>query len=209
MFRDRREAGRALAGLLRRHEGSDAVILAIPKGGIPVGYEVAKALGCPLDIVLVRKLPVPWEPEAGFGAITEDGAIFLNDPLVSQSGLSPGEIESVAATVRAEVSRRADALRGNRPPLSLADRTVFLVDDGLASGYTMLAALASERVRRARRAVVAVPCGSGVAIRRVQGQADDLYVIVRSDEVPFAVASFYESFPEVPDAVARELLASA
>lgn len=181
----------------------------MPKGGIPVGLEVARTLGCPIDVVLVRKLPIPWQPEAGFGAMTEDGAIFLNDPLVRQAGLSRTDIDAVVETVRSELSRRAAVLRGPREPGNLTDKIALLVDDGLASGYTMLAALASARARRARRAVVAVPCGSAAAIRRVRPQADDLFVLARSDDLPFAVASFYESFPEIPDALAVELLASA
>lgn len=176
-FRDRQAAGRALAGVLSdSYAGVAGVVFAIPRGGVPVGCEVAQVLDVPLDVIVPRKMPIPWEPEAGFGAVTADGTLLLNEPLVAQLGLTEAQINRLAAQVQQEVRRRLRVYRGSRPMPDVKGRTVFLIDDGLASGFTMLTAVRSVRKVEPARIVVAVPVSP-----------------------PFAVASFYGCFPDLSD----------
>ncbi len=199
MFRDREQAGRQLAVLLRRFEGHDVVVLGIPRGGVPVAYGVAQGLRAPLDIVVVRKLQIPFDPEAGFGAVNVEGTVILNDELVHRIPLDADDVRRITAEVLEEVVRRERAYRRGRGPVPLKGKTVFVVDDGLASGYTMLAAVGSALGRGAARVAVAVPCASSRAFALVSKRTGDVYCIARSDEPVFAVASFYESFPDLTD----------
>ncbi len=206
MFKDREQAGLQLAKLLRRFEGRDVAVLGVPRGGIPVAYSLARELKAPLDIVTVRKLQVPFDPEAGFGAVTAEGNVVLNDELVRRIHLEPDDVRRISDEVLEEVRRREREYRRGRAPLDLKGRMVFVVDDGLASGYTMLAAVQSVLGRGAEKVAVAVPCASSRAFSLVTRRTGDVYCIVRSDEPVFAVASFYESFPEMEDDEVRAYL---
>src|SRR5439155_12841820 len=156
-FRNRQEAGRLLAERLQEHGGRDVIVLALPRGGVPVGLEIARALGVPLDVFLVRKLGLPGQEELAMGAIASGGARVLNEDLVATLGLSSDVIDSVAAREQAELDRREQAYRGDRPAPDVGGRTVIVVDDGLATGSSMRAAVAALRQRGPARIVVAVP----------------------------------------------------
>lgn len=199
LFRNRAEAGKRLAERLLDYAGSGAVVLAIPRGGVPVAYEIAKRLGAELDVIIPRKMPIPWNPEAGFGAITADGTMVLNEPMVESLGLTPGDISRVAEEVRREVVRRTRTYRGDKPPVDVAGKIVILVDDGLASGYTMLAAIKSVRKLSPSKVIVAVPVASSSAARLVERAADRLIALVVSDRLPFAVADFYLEWRDLTD----------
>lgn len=199
LFRNRAEAGKRLAERLLDYAGSGAVVLAIPRGGVPVAYEIAKRLGAELDVIIPRKMPIPWNPEAGFGAITADGTMVLNEPMVESLGLTPDDISRVAEEVRREVVRRTRAYRGEKPPVDVAGKIVILVDDGLASGYTMLAAIQSVRKLSPSKVIVAVPVASSSAARLVERAADRVIALVVSDRLPFAVADFYLEWRDLTD----------
>lgn len=156
-YRDRQHAGFELAEALLDLHGSDSVVLGLPRGGVPVAAAVAEHLGLPLDVIVVRKLGVPSQPELGFGAIGEDGARVLNTEIIGTVGLTTVEIERVEQQERVELDRRVRTYRRDRPPVSVRDRTVVLVDDGIATGSTMAAVCATARERGASRVVVAVP----------------------------------------------------
>jgi len=204
-FETREEAGRHLAReVARRYAGRKAIVLAIPRGGVPVGAPIALRLSAPLDVIIPRKLPIPWDPEAGFGAVTADGTIVLNDELVALLGLTPEEIEREARQVQAEIQRRTREYRGDRPPPAVEGKLVILTDDGLASGYTMLAAIRSVRAGRPAEVLVAVPVAPLDSARRVSAEANDLICLIGQERGPFAVASFYHFFPELTD---EEILA--
>ena len=206
MFYDRRDAGRQLAERLLPYRERDPIVLGIPRGGVPVGYEVSRALGCPLDVIVPRKLPIPWSPEAGFGAIMPDGTRVLNERMVRQLGLSADEITEIADEVLAEVGRREKAFRGDRPPVEVAGKTAILVDDGLATGYTMIAAARAVKKRGPASVIVAVPVSPRASAEDVGREADELIVLHLSDEYPFAVASFYEEWTEMTDEEVRGYL---
>ncbi len=206
VFSDRREAGRHLAERLLGFRERECIVLGIPRGGVPVGYEISSALECPLDVVVPRKLPVPWSPEAGFGAVMPDGTRVLNRPMVAQLGLSASDIDGIAAEVLREVRRRERAYRGDRPAPELAGRVAMLVDDGLATGYTMLAAIEAARKQGAEEVVAAVPVSPRDSAERVGRAADSSIVLHVSRMLPFAVASFYRSFPDLSDEAVRRLL---
>jgi putative phosphoribosyl transferase len=216
-------------------------VLAIPRGGVPVGYEVSRVLGCPLDVIVPRKLPIPWSPEAGFGAIMPDGTRVLNERMARQLGLAADEIAEIAEEVLDEVRRREAAFRGNRPPPAVAGRAAILIDDGLATGYTMIAAVRAVRKRGPSSVVVAVPVSPRDSANQVARDADevllrlakysdiaksgksrpepgknapvhcnsymrDSIVLHISDDYPFAVASFYQQFPDLTDEEVRGYL---
>ena len=199
IFRDREDAGKQLEARLESFQSVDTVVLAVPRGGIPVAIEVAQGLNAPFDIVVVRKITIPQNPEAGYGAVAEDGARFLNEPLVAQLGLSRQQIEDHAQHVLSEIKRRNKLYREVLPGISLQDRTVVVIDDGLASGYTMVAAVKSIQQRKAARIIVASPVSSGKAYELIKPLCDDLVCLVVSDLYPFAVASFYHHWHDLTD----------
>jgi putative phosphoribosyl transferase len=205
IYEDRHDAGRRLAErlLIYRH---NAIVLAIPRGGVPVGYEVSKRLEVPLDLIIPRKLPIPSDPEAGFGAIAPDGTIVLNERLVAYFGLSVQDIERISKEVLAEIRRRAGEYRGSRPFPDLKNKNVIVVDDGLASGYTMVAAVRAVRRERPKRVIVAVPCSPGSSVERLEKEADEVISLAVQPYGPFAVASYYESFPDLSDGEVKTLL---
>ncbi|HEY3297968.1 MAG TPA: phosphoribosyltransferase family protein [Armatimonadota bacterium] len=208
LFRDRSEAGRKLAKHLAEYENEDALVLAIPRGGVPVGYEIAGHLHIPFDIIVPRKLPIPWNPEAGFGAVTADGTMVLNHPMVRSLGLREDEISSTADEVRQEIIRRTQVYRGDRPMPDLKGRAVILVDDGLASGYTMLAAIESVRKYKPSTVIVAVPVASSGAARMIAGEVDKFVAMIVSERLPFAVASFYALWRDLSDEEVQAYLES-
>jgi len=153
----------------------------------------------PLDVIVPRKIPIPWEPEAGFGAVTADGTLLLNEPLVAQLGLTGVQVRQLAAQVQEEVRRRLKVYRGNRPVPNVKGKTAFLIDDGLASGFTMLTAVRSVRREEPEEIVVAVPVSPRRSVKLVEPEVDDLVCLIMQESAPFAVASFYRSFPDLSD----------
>jgi len=199
IFENRQDAGRQLAEKLSGYKGQPVIVLAIPNGGVPVALEVAGALEADLDLVISRKIPIPLNPEAGFGAIADDGTIILNEIVVKSIGLSRQQIEYEASKVRAEIKQRSLLYRGNRPLVSVNGRIVILIDDGLASGFTMMAAVQSVRRRRPKEIVVAVPTASAIALKEVERVADKVVTCVTGFMPRFAVADFYRHWYDLGD----------
>ncbi|OPY26122.1 MAG: hypoxanthine-guanine phosphoribosyltransferase [Methanocella sp. PtaU1.Bin125] len=198
IFRDRREAGQKLAAKLEAYRSQDPVILAIPRGGVPVGCELSRALRAPFDLIIPRKLPIPYNPEAGFGAVTPDGTVVLNEALVRDIGLSRADIDNIVMTVLGEVQRRVKVYRPG-PPLELRGKTVIITDDGLASGYTMIAAVRAVKKQSPKKVVVAVPCSPRSSVERLKEEADEVISLTVQEYGSFAVASYYEEFPDLSD----------
>jgi predicted phosphoribosyltransferase len=203
-YRDRIDAGRKLAQSLEQERGGDAIVFAIPRGGIPVAVEVAGTLGLRLDIVVPRKIPIPDNPEAGYGAVTEDGIIVLNEPLVERLGLTRGLIERQAEQVMSEIRRRLSLYRTRLGESVVEGKAAIIIDDGLASGYTMLAAIGSLRRRGAVRVVAAAPVASSHAWELVKDRADEVVAPIVSSVYPFAVAGFYRQWHDLTDEEALE-----
>jgi predicted phosphoribosyltransferase/dienelactone hydrolase len=208
MFQDRSEAGRILAQHLEAHRTNHPVVLGIARGGVVVAAEVARALDAPLDVLVVRKLGVPWHPELGFGALAEEGVVVLNDPLIGELALSPEDVEAVTRAERAELERRVTRYRGGRAPLDLNHRTAIVIDDGIATGSSVRAALEAVRRRGPARLVLAVPVAPPRVVRELRDDADEV-VVVESLEPFFAVGQFYEDFPQTTDDEVAGLLAAA
>ena len=175
------------------------VVLAIPNGGVPVGLEVALALEADLDLVISRKIPLPLKPEAGFGAVTDDGTVILNEELVKEVGLSAPQISYQVNRVRAEIRQRSLLYRKDRLLNALRDKTVLITDDGLASGYTMRAAVTSVRRHRPKKIVAAVPVASAIALEQVKKVADIVVNLVTGSMPKFYVADFYRYWRDLSD----------
>ena len=206
LYSDRTWAGRILARKLLSYAGrEDVVVLALPRGGVPVGVEVARALEAPLDVFVVRKLGVPGEPELAMGAIASGGVRVLSPEIVQGYGVSDRQIESVVAEESAELERREASYRGNRPPLDVRGKVVILVDDGLATGSSMRAAIGALRSRSPARIVVAVPVAPRSTARQFGSIADE--VVCAATPEPFhAVGEWYDHFGQVSDEEVRALL---
>ena len=207
-FRDRREAGRRLAERLSGLRASSPLVLGLPRGGVPVAFEVAKALGAPLDVLVVRKLGVPFQPELGMGAVGEDGVRVLNPDVLRQAGVTETQLAEVEARERAQVEERAVRLRRGRPAIPLEDRTVVIVDDGLATGGTARAAVQVARARGADRVILAVPVAPPETVAALRRDADDV-VAVETPEPFFAIGGWYADFSPTSDQEVVELLARA
>jgi predicted phosphoribosyltransferase len=209
VFQDRQEAGRELAARLLRYRGlPDAFVLALPRGGVPVGLEIAMTLHLPLDIMIVRKLGVPGHEELAMGAIASGGIQVLNKDVVRLTGVSHEAIMSVAAREQQELTRREQAYRGTRAPVAVEGKTIILVDDGLATGSTMRAAAMALRQQQPARIVVAVPVGSPEACTGLQAEADE--VVCAMTPAPFfGVGQWYENFAQTSDEEVRDLLEKA
>jgi len=197
-FRDRREAGARLAAELADLGLSDPLVVAIPRGGVIVAEEIARALGWPLDIVLPRKLRAPGQPELAFGAVAGDGFVYLDARLARALRVSDAYLKAEIGAQLEEIRRRRAAYRGDRPPLRVRGRTVVLVDDGLATGATAIAAVRMLRHELPREIVVAAPVGSADAVHRIAQEADRV-VCTRRPEGFAAVGAFYEDFRQVTD----------
>lgn len=208
-FRDRREAGRVLAQALARYANRpDVLVLALPRGGVPVAYEVARALGAPLDVFLVRKLGIPGHEELAMGAVATGGVRVLNDQVVRGLGIPERIIDAVAERERQELARRERLYRGDRPPPDVRGRTVILVDDGLATGSTMMAAIKALRQQEPASIVVAVPTASAETCEALRDDAEEV-VCATTPEPFYAVGLWYDDFSQTTDEEVRELLADA
>ena len=207
LFRDRTDAGQALARALAPYAGRpDLIVLALPRGGVPVGFEVARALGAPLDVFVVRKLGFPGNDEYAMGAIASGGVRVIDEALLRQTGHFPGRRWSGSCSQEErELRRRERAYRDDLPAVELAGRTAILVDDGLATGSSMRAAVKAVRERGARRIVVAVPVGPADTVRQLALLADDV-ICVAMPEPFLAVGRFYERFDQTDDAEVLALL---
>jgi predicted phosphoribosyltransferase len=208
-FRDRVDAGRALAESLQEYRGrDDVVVLALPRGGVPVGFELAHRLEVPLDVFLVRKLGVPGHEELAMGAIASGGVRVVNDTVVTELGLTDDDIARAAATEGRELERREHLYREGRTPVDVRDRTVILVDDGLATGASMRAAARAVRELRPDRVVVAVPVAAGATCEELRTEVDDVVCVVTPE--PFlSIGSWYEDFSQTGDDEVRRLLAQS
>lgn len=208
-FLDRRDAGRQLAAKLTDFAGDARVlVLGLPRGGVPVAYEVAVALRAPLDVFVVRKLGVPGHRELAMGAIASGGVRVLNSEVVDALAIPPAAVESVAARELEELERQQRAYRGTRPFPELAERTVIIVDDGLATGSTMRAAIAALRQAKPAKIVVAVPVAASQTARLVGREADSIVVLHAPDDF-YAVSMWYQDFSQTSDEEVRQLLRSA
>lgn len=205
-FLDRPEAGRALGEKLGPYRGRrDVIVLGLPRGGVPVALEVALALDAPLDVFLVRKLGAPGQEELAMGAIASGGVRVLNPSVIQSLGITAEEIDRVTSREERELSRRERSYRGDLPPLDLAGRIAVLVDDGLATGSSMRAAVEAVRKLDPARVVVAVPVAPVSTTREMRGIADDV-VVVATPEPFYSVGRFYEEFGQTTDGEVRELL---
>lgn len=208
-FANRSEAGKCLARALNAYAGrKDILVLALPRGGVPVALEIAKALGAELDVIVVRKLGVPYQEELAMGAIASGGAKVLNEDVISSLGLSEETIEAVVRKETQELSRRERLFRGERPFPEVKGRTVILVDDGLATGATMRAAVAALRQLQPEAIVVAVPVAPPDTVAKLRQEVDDL-ICLATPENFYAVGQWYVDFSQVSDEEVRQWLAKA
>ena len=199
IFESRYDAGSQLATKLGEYKNQPVVVLAIPNGGLPVALQVALALGANLDLVISRKLPIPLRPEGGFGAVTDDGTIIFNQEVLKKLGLSDQQINYQVSEVRNDIQKRSLLYRGSRPLSVVSDKIAIVVDDGLASGYTMMAAVESVRRRHPKRIVVAVPTASATAVKLVEKLADRVITVVTTFSPGFYVSDFYRYWNVLSD----------
>jgi len=204
-FANRVEAGKRLTSELKNLTEKNAIVLAIPRGGVVVGYEIAKALNLPLDVIIPRKIGAPDNPELAIGAMTEDGTIILDKDLVSYLGVSQDYIGAASEQQKNEIERRLKLYRGNEPYPNLRGKDVIIVDDGIATGSTMKAALASVRNKGARTVIVAVPVGPPSTIEELKKQADKV-VCLYTPEYFQAIGQFYRDFEQTTDEEVIHLL---
>lgn len=207
-FQDRRDAGRILARYLQSlHEWPGAIVLGLPRGGVPVAYEVARKLGLPLDILIVRKLGVPGREELAMGALASGGTVVINQSVVDELSISPEVIDMIIAGEKLEIERREREYRGSRPPARIEGRTVLLIDDGLATGASMRAAVRALRPK-ARQVVVAVPVAAASTCRELRSEVEQV-VCLATPKPFFAVGLAYRDFDQTTDDEVRTLLAQA
>jgi putative phosphoribosyl transferase len=204
-FVDRHDAGRRLATRLRHLADDQPLVIGLARGGVPVAHEIARELGAPLDVLVVRKLGCPWQPELGVGALGEGGVHLLNRALMDRIGVTEAALEPVVQREAAELRARLRRYRGDRPPLSVEGRTVILVDDGLATGFTARAAIEVLRARGAGRVVLAVPVSPGDTLADLRGVVDEA-VWLHVPSVLRAIGFFYDDFTQTTDAEVARLL---
>jgi putative phosphoribosyl transferase len=204
-FTDRADAGRRLAAKLEHLRGQPAVVLGLPRGGVPVAFEVARALGAPLDVIVVRKLGVPYQPELAMGAIGEDGVRVVNERVKTLAGVSDAAFAEVEARERVELERRARRFRGDRPRVPLAGLTAIVVDDGIATGSTARAACEVVRAQDATRVVLATPIAPPNTVTDLRDVADEI-VCVETPAHFFAIGEWYTDFSQTSDAEVVALL---
>ena len=199
VFRDRTHAGEVLADMLSAYRGSNALVLGIPAGGAPVAAAIARALALPLDVAVVSKLTLPWNTETGYGALTFDGTLRLNEMLMARAGLSEADIEAGKARAQEKVARRMKLLRGDRPFPDLSQCSAILVDDGLASGFTLMVAIEALRHQNAKEIVVAVPTAHAESVARIAPLVEALYCPNLREGTSFAVADAYQEWSDVAE----------
>lgn len=208
-FYDRAEAGQRLAALLGAYANrADVLVLGLPRGGVPVAYEVARALSAPLDIIVARKLGVPYERELAMGAIASGGVRVLNADIISELGIAPEVVDAVTEDERRELVRRERLYRGERPQPDCHQRIVILVDDGIATGATMRAAIASVRQQQPTRIVVAIPVAAASTLDELRKEVDEVVCAIAPDEL-YGVGMWYRLFPPVSDESLHALLMRA
>jgi predicted phosphoribosyltransferase len=208
LFKDRVEAGKHLASALSSMTNQNAIVLAIPRGGVVVGYEVAKALAIQLDVIVPRKISAPENPELAIGAVAEDGTVVYDSQLVEHLNVSKAYVNEQSAKQMLEIQCRLRTYRGDSPSQDLKGRIVILVDDGVATGYTMKAALSSVRKREARTVIVAVPVAPVTTAEELSKEADR-FVCLYTPEPFHAIGQFYENFAQTTDEEVKQLLALA
>jgi putative phosphoribosyl transferase len=209
MFQNRTEAGRKLASKLLAYCGQpDVLVLALPRGGVPVGAEIARALHAPVDVFVVRKLGVPWNPELAMGAVATGGVRVLEEETVQSLAISREEIAKVAAGEEIELERREQAYRGGRIPPLIAGKKVILVDDGIATGSTMRAGVAALRKLQPARIVIAAPVASRAACAMLRRVADEVVCAIEAEDF-FAIGEWYEDFTQLSDKDVQDLLGNA
>ena len=199
IFENRHDAGGQLAAGLREYNDQPVVVLAIPNGGVPVALEVASALKADFDVVVSRKIPLSLNPEGSLGAVADDGTVILNEEAVKRIGLSRQQIEYEASKVRTEIKQRSLLYKGEQPLVRVNGKTVILIDDGLASGFTMMAAVESVRHRRPKEIVVAVPVASAMAVKNVEKVADRVVACATGYMPKFYVSDFYRYWHDLSD----------
>jgi len=205
-FRDRQEAGQLLAKELAPLQGrKDLLVLGVPRGGVVVAYEVAQALGAPLDVYITRKIGAPYNPELAIGAVASDGTLVLDRELIARFGVPDSYVQEETARQRQEIKRRLAAYRGSRPEMDLQGKTVILVDDGVATGATVLASLRAIKARQPAQLILAVPVGPADALQVLSAEADQV-VCLYTPELFWAVGAFYAVFDQTSDAEVIELL---
>ena len=210
LFRDRADAGRKLAAALLSYKGEDCVVLALPRGGVPVAAEVAKALQAPLDLLLVRKIGAPSQPELAVGAVVDGGTpiIVRNDDVIRLSGTSEREFDTICAREQAEIERRRKHYLAGKAPLDPRGRVAIVIDDGIATGATMRAALRATRMRRPKKLVLAVPVAPSETLESLRAEADQI-VCLASPEPFGAVGYFYDNFDQVEDEQVTAILSQS
>jgi putative phosphoribosyl transferase len=197
-FRDRQDAGRRLAAELRSYATEHPIVLALPRGGVPVGYEIARALRAPLDVWVVRKVGVPWHPELGVGALAEGGYVHLNQDILGHIGLSKDELAEAIERKQREVEQRVQRFRGDHPRPVLRDRTIIVVDDGIATGGTVRAAIHSIRAQEPKAIVLAVPVAAPQTIQVIEPEVDRV-VCLKTPADLYAIGLWYVDFTQVSD----------
>jgi len=208
VFRSREHAGEILSEMLMQYKNTEAIVFAIPAGGVPVGAVVASKLQIPLDIAVVSKITLPWNTEAGYGAVAFDGTVRLNEDMISRIGLKEEIIEAGIEQTRNKVRKRVAEFRGGKPPIQAAGRPAVLVDDGIASGFTMLVAVEALRKAGANRIIVAVPTANLNAVEFMLPNVEEVYCANLRNEWAFAVADAYQHWSDVGEEEVTELLGS-
>lgn len=208
-FRDRREAGQLLAAELEFLKGKqDVIVLGIPRGGVVVAYEVAQAIGAPLDVYITRKIGAPYNPELAIGAVASDGGVLLDHGLVQQLGVPESYIEAETERQRQEIERRAKEYRSDRPPLALAGKTVVVVDDGVATGATTMATLRALKKQEPQELILAIPVGPPDTVKELGKEADQV-ICLRTPRLFWAVGAFYTVFDQTPDEEVKRLMGAS
>jgi putative phosphoribosyl transferase len=200
VFENRYDAGRKLAEKLYEYAGKSVVVLGIPNGGVAVALGVALGLNADLDLVISRKIPLPLSPEGGFGSVTDDGTTIFDEELIKKTGLSQPQINYQVNQVRSDIRHRSLLYHADRPPISISGRTVIVVDDGLASGYTMRAAVESLRHRKPDKVIAAVPVGPEPVVEALRKVADRVVTCLVGKEPPFYIADYYRYWHDITDA---------
>jgi putative phosphoribosyl transferase len=199
IFENRYDAGQQLAAKLSEYKKQPVIVLAIPNGGVPVALQVALALGAELDLVIARKIPIPLSPEGGFGAVADNGTTILNQEVLKKIGLNEQQVNYQVNRVRNDIQQRSLLYRGSRALSLVSGKTAIVVDDGLASGYTMMAAVESVRRRRPKQVVVAVPAAPATAVKQVEKIADQVVTVVTTFTPKFYVSDFYRYWHVLSD----------